>query len=139
MLGTIVGTIVVICGVLMVIGLTMSAEDIVKTRADGVNLDRGVIVDEVTWLDGTSSGGTALMLTYTLMDDWCGHMPAMLREMVGDNPTVDQILPALTAGQKELACEAHGELGRDEITVIVEFRDERGATLFSVEANSTNC
>ena len=139
-LGTIVGTIVAIPVVfVIVIGLSTSTEELVTMRAEELNESRGVMVDSATRLYGASAQGTTLVVTYTLIDGWFEILFERVSEMLGENATPEQIEAIMEQGDKKKACEERDQLGGGEIAVVIEYRDERGATLSTTEANSTSC
>lgn len=138
-LATIAGTIVAIFATLMIVGLTMDPEEVVRLHAGELAALRGQMDDDqARRIDDVVAEGTTLRVTHTLVDEWRERLTPKLRVMLGDHPSVDQILPGLRTVTEEAACTMQFDLGK-ETTVIFELRNEAGATLFNVVANSTNC
>ena len=134
----------VIFGGLMIIGLATPVETLVATVAEEHNEKRGTMVDSITRFDVAIAEGPALVVRYTLMDDWYDEMIREFgqewEEVLGREPGREWVLSMMEAGVLEDACKVREEeLLKPEARAIFDYRDERGEQLMAVEASASTC
>ena len=135
--------VVAILGGLFVVGLVTPVETLVAVAAEERNVHKGAQIDSVTRFDEAVADGAVLVLRYTLLDGWYDtlveEMAEEIEQALGRAPDREGALSLIEGGTLDDACEERTALGKPEARVRVEYRDARGASLFTVEARASTC
>ena len=139
----VVVTVVAIIGGLVWVGLSTPAEEYVVDMARMQNEHKGKQLDEVTRFDQASANGALLTISHTMSDGWYetvyDMMSEQFAEMLGREPSEEDMLMLLNLGQLRDACRIRLDLVHAEARIISEFHDEQGQPVMSVEANEATC
>ena len=138
-LGVVAAIVVVAGAALFIVGMNTSAETIVEMKAEEENAGKGEMVDPITRFDGAFAEGATLVMRYTIVDGWLEGLSPAVRDHLGSDATLDDLVALIAELVPEDVCSLRSKLGRDEIIVVFDYRDERSAPLLAVEATNASC